>query len=169
MLDLALSLGHPAAVRYPRGTASEIFMDRHAPVAYGKAEILHRGSGVALLSFGDMAECAEEAREKLLKEGIDATLVNMRFAKPLDEMCLRGLTPDHDTFVTLENGVISGGAGEKAGEVLERLAPGVRVIHIGVPDLFVTHGNTEEVMRLLGMDADGIAEKVKALKNEGTT
>ena len=160
MLDLAVALGHPAAVRYPRGTASEIFMDRHAPVVFGKAEVLHQGSGVALLSFGDMAECAEETRIMLQAEGIDATLVNMRFAKPLDVLCLRELTRNHDIFVTLENGVISGGAGQKAGEVLTQMAPGVRVIHIGVPDLFVTHGNTDEVMRLLGMDADSVVQRI---------
>ena len=160
MLDLAVALGHPAAVRYPRGTASEIFMDRHAPVVFGKAEVLHQGSGVALLSFGDMAECAEETRIMLQAEGIDATLVNMRFAKPLDVLCLRELTRNHDIFVTLENGVISGGAGQKAGEVLTQMAPGVRVIHIGVPDLFVAHGNTDEVMQLLGMDADSVVQRI---------
>ena len=160
MLNLAVALGHPAAVRYPRGTASEIFMDRHAPVVFGKAEVLHQGSGVALLSFGDMAECAEETRIMLQAEGIDATLVNMRFAKPLDVLCLRELTRNHDVFVTLENGIISGGAGQKAGEVLTQMAPGVRVIHIGVPDLFVTHGNTDEVMRLLGMDADSVVQRI---------
>ena len=160
MLELALQLGHPAAVRYPRGTAPENFMDRHVPVVYGKAEVLHRGSGIALLSFGDMADIAEETRLKLLSEGKDATLVNMRFAKPLDEECLRDLAPDHHTFVTLENGVISGGAGEKAGAVISALAPGARLIHVGVPDLFVTHGNTDEVMRLLGMDADTIVKRI---------
>ena len=84
----------------------------------------------------------------------------MRFAKPLDEECLRDLDPDHHTFVTLENGVISGGAGEKAGAVICALAPGARLIHVGVPDLFVTHGNTDEVMRLLGMDADTIVKRI---------
>ena len=169
MLDLALSLGHPAAVRYPRGTASEIFMDRHEPLVYGKAEVLHRGSGIALLSFGDMAECAEETRVRLLNEGIDATLVNMRFAKPLDEACLRELCVDHDFFVTLENGVIAGGAGEKAGEILTQIAPGIRLLHVGVPDLFVAHGDTDEVMRSLGMDAESVVQRIKEAENEGTT
>ena len=169
MLEFALALGHPAAVRYPRGTASDIFSDRHEQLSYGKTEIIHRGSGVALLSFGDMAKCAEETRIKLLDGGVDATLVNMRFVKPLDEMCLKELTKDHDIFVTLENGVISGGAGEKAGEVLMQAAPGIRVIHIGVPDLFVAHGDPDEVMQLLGMDADSIVKRIRQTENEGTT
>ncbi|MBQ6551543.1 MAG: 1-deoxy-D-xylulose-5-phosphate synthase [Lachnospiraceae bacterium] len=169
MLDLALSLNAPAAVRYPRGQASEIFSDRHVPVEYGKAEVIQKGSGIALLSFGDMMETAEEARKKLAEQGLNATLVNMRFVKPIDEDCLIELSKTHHTFVTLENGVISGGAGEKCAAFLEDAAPEVRMIHIGIPDRFVPHGDTKDLMALLGMDADSIVKRIDALKNEGTT
>ena len=164
MLELALSLGHSAAVRYPRGTASEIFSDRHVPVEYGKAEILKRGSKIALLSFGDRMECAEEIHEKLASRGTDATLVNMRFVKPLDEECLRDLAKDHDIIVTLENGVISGGAGEKCTAFLETVRSDIRVIRTGVPDRFVPHGDPKDLEKLLGMDADSILKRIDALK-----
>ena len=169
MLSFSVNLGHPAAVRYPRGTASDLFEKQHTPLAYGKAELLHEGTGIALLSFGTMAACAEEVREKLARRGLDPTLVNMRFVKPFDEACLRSLTKRHDLFVTLEDGVVSGGAGEKCAAVLMREKPGVRVLHIGVPDSFVPHGDTEELKKLLGMDADSIIRRIDALENEGKT
>ncbi len=167
MLRFALKSGRPAAVRYPRGEALPGRKDA-AALEYGKAEVLHTGKDVALLAFGNMLKPATEAAEKLRETGVDATVVNMRFAKPLDLELVSSLTEDHRLIVTLEDGLISGGAGERIAAFIAEKAAGTRVVTVGVPDTYVPQGEPAELYRLYGMDADGIVSRVAEALKEGT-
>jgi 1-deoxy-D-xylulose-5-phosphate synthase len=118
----------------------------------GRAEIRRRGSsGLALLAFGTMVAPAAAAAEAL-----DATLVNMRFVKPLDEALIAAIAADHRGIVTLEENVVAGGAGSAILEFLQRIECGIPVLQIGVPDGFVEHGSREDNLAAAGLDAPSI-------------
>ncbi|HEY9133473.1 MAG TPA: transketolase C-terminal domain-containing protein, partial [Dyella sp.] len=117
----------------------------------GKAELRRRGSGLAILSFGAMlAPAAEIAAE------LDATLVNMRFVKPLDEAMLLNLARTHDAFVTLEDNAVAGGAGSGVAECLAAHGIVKPILHLGLPDLYLEHGSREEVLTMAGLDLPSI-------------
>ena len=160
MLELSLKLQKPAAVRYPRGTAKKKREDAK-PVAYGKAEVLSDGKDAALLAFGAMVDECQKA-EKILKEsGLSVTVVNMRFAKPLDEELVKEMLASYPLVVTAEDGMLSGGAGERIAAIAAGLKDAAQVLSVGVPDTFVPQGEVQELYRLYGMDAEGIAKTVK--------
>ena len=160
MLELSLKLQKPAAVRYPRGTAKKKREDAK-PVVYGKAEVLSDGKDAALLAFGAMVDECQKA-EKILKEsGLSVTVVNMRFAKPLDEELIKEMLASYPLVVTAEDGMLSGGAGERIAAIAAGLKDAAQVLSVGVPDTFVPQGEVQELYRLYGMDAEGIAKTVK--------
>jgi len=170
MLRYAVNRDHPTAVRYPRGAAVSPFSGATEPVVSGKAEIMQRGGKAAILAFGDMVSAGVEAAGLLREDGIEVTLVNLRFAKPLDEELIRSLLPGHELLVTLENGVISGGVGEAVASFVasvsdEKALP--RVITLGIPDRFVPQGDVCELMELLHLDPGSVAERIrKELRHE---
>lgn len=160
MLHFAVNEPHPTAVRYPRGEAYTGLSGFRASIVKGKAEVMYRASGIALLAYGCMNETAEEVRLKLKEKGIPVTFVNLRFAKPMDESLLTELAKDHTLFVTLEDGALDGGIGERIGAFAAQHTPGVRVMNIGVPDRFIPQGTVPELRKMLNMDADSITERI---------
>ncbi|MEC8021665.1 MAG: 1-deoxy-D-xylulose-5-phosphate synthase [Pseudomonadota bacterium] len=148
----------PAAVRYPRGTGPGTPIDEAlTALPIGKAEVLRQGSRVALLAFGPLVQTALAAGEAL-----DASVVNMRFVKPLDEACIAELTEQHELLVTLEENVITGGAGSAVLEYLGTLAKAPPCLTLGLPDRWLPHGNPDTVLTEVGLDRDGIIQTVQA-------
>ncbi|MEO7071975.1 MAG: 1-deoxy-D-xylulose-5-phosphate synthase [Rhodanobacter sp.] len=158
MLSTGFQYAGPAAVRYPRGTGTGVAV--HAALdtlPIGKAELRRRGHTLALLSFGAMlAPAAEIAAE------LDATLVNMRFVKPLDETLLLNLARSHEGFVTLEDNAIAGGAGSAVAECLAAHGVVLPILHLGLPDVYLEHGSREEVLTLAGLDLPGMRRAILA-------
>jgi 1-deoxy-D-xylulose-5-phosphate synthase len=156
----------PSAVRYPRANGTGISIDKTLmTLPLGKAEICRKGHNVALLVFGTLLTTALQSAEQL-----DATVVNMRFVKPLDiDMVLR-MAKQHDLLVTIEESVVMGGAGSAVNECLQSMAQLTPVLNLGLPDQFIEHGNTAILLSKCGLDALGIvravARHLSALKPE---
>ena len=162
MLYTASTLGSPAAVRYPRGTGPGVPINpemRALPVGRGEVRrtASRRTHRVALLAFGAMLQPALEAAEEL-----DATVANMRFVKPLDADLIAKLAREHDLVVTIEENVIAGGAGSGVAEELAAAGIAVPILHLGLPDHFVDHGDPAFLLAHVGLDAKGIAAAVAA-------
>jgi 1-deoxy-D-xylulose-5-phosphate synthase len=148
----------PAAVRYPRGQGPGVAVNRTlAGLPIGVAEIRRRGEHVAILAFGCMTSEAEKAGNAL-----NATVVNMRFVKPLDETLLQELARNHDLFITVEDNAVLGGAGSAVNDFLTRANLLVPVINLGLPDVFLPHGEREALLADAGLSADGIIRQVEA-------
>jgi 1-deoxy-D-xylulose-5-phosphate synthase len=160
MLKYAIDADEPVAIRYPRGEAVDLWKEQRAPIERGKAEILAQGSRVALFAIGSMVEIAWQVRAKLAEYGIDATVVNARFAMPFDRECIRALAEDHTLLVTMEENVASGGFGEHIAAMCGEEQLPVQVLRIAIPDQFVEHGSVDELRRVLGIDADSVTERV---------
>jgi 1-deoxy-D-xylulose-5-phosphate synthase len=159
MLYTALQLDQPAAVRYPRGRGPGVAVQRTLQaLAIGRGEIRRNGgSGLALLAFGTML-----APAAAVADGLDATLVNMRFVRPLDEDLIASIAATHRAFVTLEENAIAGGAGSAVLECLQRIGSAVPVLQIGVPDGFVEHGTREDNLAAAGLDAASVRQAIDA-------
>jgi 1-deoxy-D-xylulose-5-phosphate synthase len=158
MLTTGFRHDGPAAIRYPRGGGPGVAMSKELEtMPIGKAEVRRRGRGIAILSFGAMlAPVAEVAAE------LDATLVNMRFVKPLDEALILELAKDHDGFVTIEDNAIAGGAGSGVAECLAAHGVTLPILHLGLPDVYLEHGTREEVLSEAGLDLPGIRQAICA-------
>ena len=155
-LSTAFAQDHPVAVRYPRGSGAGVAIQPElACLPWGKGEIRREGRRIALLAFGTLLYPALAAAEKL-----DATVANMRFAKPLDVELILDLARRHEGLVTVEEGVIAGGAGAAVMEVLAQAGLSRPVLNLGLPDEFVEHGDPAKLMALLGLDAAGIERSV---------
>jgi 1-deoxy-D-xylulose-5-phosphate synthase len=158
MLYTAAQLDQPAAVRYPRGRGPGVAVEKTMQaLPVGRAETRCSGtSGLALLAFGSMVEPARAAAEAL-----DATLVNMRFVKPIDEALIAGIAASHRAIVTLEENMVAGGAGSAVLEFLQRLGSTVPVLQVGVPDGFVEHGSREDNLAAAGLDAQSLRAAIE--------
>ncbi|CAI0802084.1 1-deoxy-D-xylulose-5-phosphate synthase [Serratia plymuthica] len=156
MLHTALNHSGPAAVRYPRGSGPGVLPQREmAALPLGKAQVRRIGRRIAILAFGSMVAPALEAGVRL-----DATVVNMRFVKPLDVGLLQRLARTHETLVTVEEGSIAGGAGSACLECLSAAGIAVNSLLLGFPDNFVEHGEPAELLATCGLDADGIENAI---------
>jgi 1-deoxy-D-xylulose-5-phosphate synthase len=156
MLTTAYQHPGPAAVRYPRGVGSGVAI--HAELEtlpIGKAQRRRRGHGLALLSFGAMLEPAA-----VIAAELDATLVNMRFVKPLDEAMILELAQTHEGFVTLEDNAVAGGAGSAVAECMAANGITLPILHLGLPDIYLEHGSREEVLSMAGLDLPQIREAI---------
>lgn len=160
-LRLLLTTGYqhvgPAAVRYPRGTGpnAEISSSLEA-VPLGKGVVRREGQGAALLVFGVQLAAALEAAEQL-----NATVVDMRFVKPLDNALLQRLAVDHTLFVTIEENAVMGGAGSAVGEFLAAEQVNVPLLQMGLPDLYIEHGQPAQMLADCGLSAEGILQAVQ--------
>ena len=161
MVKFAIGFDSPIAIRYPRGEAYDGLSEFRAPVEYGKAEMLYEGSKVAIVALGSMVKTGEAVRTLLKDDGIDATLVNARFAKPIDEDMIEILSKDHSIIVTLEENVASGGFSEKVMEFVVRRGLNVRLVPVNIPDEYVEHGNPEILKHEIGLDAESIYKRIK--------
>lgn len=153
----------PMAIRYPKTDAVRVLKEYREPIKLGKSEWIRRGSRVALLAIGTMVETAMEVEELLAKDGIDATVVNLRFAKPLDYEMLDEVLDYHRLIVTMEENVLSGGVGEHICRYVEMHSTGVRVIACGIPDKFIHQGSIKELLEETGLDAQSIYQKISTM------
>jgi len=157
MLSTGFHHEGPAAVRYPRGTGPGVEVDSELDtLEIGKAQICREGKDVALLAFGSTLAAALEAGERL-----GATVVNMRFIKPLDETCVCAMADSHRLLVTLEDNAVSGGAGSAVAETLAAHSINIPLTQLGIPDRFIEHASREEQLAECGLDADSIYLRVQ--------
>ena len=160
MLKFAINFDGPIAIRYPRGEAYDGLSQFRAPVAYGKSEVLYDESEIALLAFGSMVKTAEEVRRQLKDCGYQCSLINARFAKPLDGEMLKTVASEHKLLVTLEENVENGGFGEHVLRYLTENHLQTEFLTCAIPDEYVEHGNVELLKQEVGIDARTITEKV---------
>ena len=160
MMKFAMKYNHPVAVRYPRGTAYDGLKEFRSPIELGKSEIIYKGNEIALFALGSMVITAEKVADILKENGIDATLVNARFAKPFDEQCILDLSDNHRMLVTLEENVLSGGLGEHISTFVQQEGIDMDVINIAIPNAYVEHGNVEQLKKILGIDAESVAARI---------
>ncbi|AGQ29749.1 1-deoxy-D-xylulose-5-phosphate synthase [Serratia liquefaciens] len=146
----------PSAVRYPRGTGTGAPLEPLSALPIGKGVVRREGEKLAILNFGTLLPEAAQVAEAL-----NATLVDMRFVKPLDEQLVLELAASHDALVTLEENAIMGGAGSGVNELLMAKRRAIPVLNIGLPDSFISQGSQEEVRVDLGLDAAGIQQKIE--------
>jgi len=164
--DMMLTaIEHPgaAAIRYPRGNGFGVDISG-APqlLPIGKGETIKKGNGVAIVAYGSMVYPSVDAAEILKKEGVDATVINARFVKPLDNELIVSLLAGHDIIVTVEEAYLAGGFGSAVMELLEERGSQdkIKVVRMGVPDEIVTHGDPKVLLAQYGLDAKGISDKV---------
>ena len=151
----------PFAIRYPRGEVTDAFEDFETmPVVYGKAEMIHKGSEIALVAVGSMVETACEVRKILKEKGLDVTVVNERFIKPIDAGMIHKLSFDHKLIVTMEENVGLGGFGDTVCQYADDSQLDVKVLNIALPDDYVEHGNVSILKKEEGIDAAGVADRV---------
>lgn len=160
MLYTGLNACLPAAVRYPRGSGPLVELEPLREIPIGKGEIIRQGKNVALLSFGAMLQTAQKVAAE-----IDATVVNMRFVKPLDEALILELAKKHSLLVTLEENAVLGGAGEGVNHCLLAHACHSNVLNLGIPDHFIEHAQPEEMLANCGLDPASILKRVKERMN----
>jgi 1-deoxy-D-xylulose-5-phosphate synthase len=171
LLYTAVQSEHPMAIRYPRGSGVGVKLDaelRQIPI--GKGEILRQGKDVAILAIGTTVAPALEAARALADKGIEATVVNARFAKPLDAELITDLAGRIKRLVTVEENALSGGFGNGIIDLLQQSGISeIRVKTIGIPDEFVEHGSQSRLRANYGLDAEGIARQVLELFSKQPT
>ena len=160
MLRFAFDYDGPIAIRYPRGEAYDGLKEYRAPVVLGKSEILYDETDIALLAYGSMIPTALAVREELKDLHYQCSLINARFAKPLDEELLLSLSEDHKLLVTLEENVITGGFGQQVTQFLTDTGQSVRVLQIALPDQFVEQGSVGRLREETGLDVASIVKKI---------
>jgi len=159
MLTTGAHLPGPAAVRYPRGSGPGVAIDPAlTTLPVGKAEVRRRGRRVAILAFGTMLEPALQAGEAL-----DATVINMRFIKPLDAELVQELARSHELLVTIEENALAGGAGSAVNECLTAAGLPPARLNLGLPDRFIEHGERAELLAECGLDAEGLRRAILRL------
>ena len=156
----------PLAIRYPRGVAYDGLKEFRAPIKYGKSEILYMEKDIALIAVGAMVETGVKVRNTLKKSGYYVSVINGRFVKPIDEECIQELTKNHSVIVTLEENVIKGGFGESVLRYVVSLDKKIKVLNIGVPNIYLEHGSVEELRREAGLDEDSIVRRIEDLLKE---
>ncbi|NPV04158.1 MAG: 1-deoxy-D-xylulose-5-phosphate synthase [Syntrophaceae bacterium] len=165
MLKTAVECGGPASVRYPRGKGLGVALDETPkPLEIGRAEILMEGTDLAVFAIGYAVQPSLDAARRLREEGIEATVVNCRFVKPLDEELLARVASVTGKVLTVEENVLAGGFGSAVLEMFEaRGLTGIAVKRLGIPDEFVEHATQAEMRRKYGIDAQGILEAARKL------
>ena len=155
MLYTGYQCGKPAAVRYPRGNAIGVELTPLEMLPIGKSRLIREGQKIAILNFGTLLPSALEAAGKL-----NATVVDMRFVKPIDIEMINVLAQTHDYLVTLEENAIQGGAGSAVAEILNSSGKSTALLQLGLPDYFIPQATQQEALKDLGLDSKGIEEKI---------
>ncbi|MCW8854955.1 MAG: 1-deoxy-D-xylulose-5-phosphate synthase, partial [Gammaproteobacteria bacterium] len=160
MLFTGFLYNGPAAVRYPRGQGPGVAIEsKMSALDIGRAEACRQGKDIAILAFGSLLASAMEAGEQL-----DATVVNMRFIKPLDTELIKSLAAENTLLVTIEENTLQGGAGSAVNEYLLNQGIDCNVMNLGLPDRFVEHGSSTQLLAECGLDAKGIIDAIKQRK-----
>jgi 1-deoxy-D-xylulose-5-phosphate synthase len=162
MLDHALSLNAPAAIRYPRGNSQGNHLEPPAPIVHGRAEVLRRGSDTAILALGNTCDVALDAYDLVPEGAARPTVVNMRFVRPLDEALLLELAETHRRFITLEEHSLMGGFGSAVCEFLSDRGLHVTVERIGVPSVLIQHDKQPVQRAGFGLTGESLAARVRA-------
>lgn len=160
MMKYATTFPTPIVVRYPRGTAYDGLKEHRDPIVYGKSEILQSGSEIAFFALGSMVETAEKVIERLKEQGIQASLINARFAVPFDKDMIASLEKQHKLLVTMEENVISGGMGEHIANYINVNNLALKQYIVAIPDVYVEHGNVSLLKKNVGIDEDTVYAKV---------
>jgi 1-deoxy-D-xylulose-5-phosphate synthase len=164
MLFTAIEHDGPAALRYPRGNGLGVDISTKPElIEIGKSETLREGKDVAIIAYGSMVETSIEAAEKLKTDGVEATVVNARFVKPLDEEMILKLAAEFDVIVTVEEAYLAGGFGSAVLELLEAkgVQDKIKLVRMGVADEIVTHGDPKILLAQYDLNPEGIAERVR--------
>ena len=159
MLRFAVRMESPAALRYPRGEASENFREFRSPVEYGKSEWIYEEEDIAVIGVGHMMDTAAEVRRLLKNTGYNCSLVNARFVKPLDGGMLRELAKDHQLILTVEENVKTGGYGEQVEAFVEDQNLPVHVLTAALPDDYIEHGSVDILREEVLLDAPSITAR----------
>lgn len=165
MIKTAVYADRPIALRYPRGAGYGAVLDRDLrTLVMGTGEVLCEGTDLAIIAIGATVYPSLEAARKLAGQGINATVINARFVKPLDRKLIIDAAQHTGTLLTVEENALAGGFGSAVLELLEQEGmPGIKVKRLGIPDRFVEHGSQAQLRKDLGLDADGIVQAVKTL------
>lgn len=170
MLKFAVDFGAPIAIRYPRGEAYDGLAEYRAPIEHGKAEWICKGKDIAVFAVGSMVKTAEAVLEDLKLAGFQASLINARFVKPIDEEAVLEACRNHKLIVTLEENVASGGFGEKVLACLNQHGMTTECLNFTIPDAYVEHGNVDILKKEIGLDLDsitmGILDKMYIMSNQ---
>ena len=160
MLYTAYQQNGPTAVRYPRGKGIDIEPQKEmTALEIGKGEVIRKGSGIAILLFGSLLKEALYAADEL-----DATLVNMRFVKPIDEALVREISQTHQRIITLEDNAIQGGAGSGVNEFLNKENIQTPIMNLGIPDNYIEHATREEQLEEINLTGEGIVKQINELE-----
>ena len=160
MLKFAMKYEHPIAVRYPRGLAYDGLKDYRTPIELGKSETIYEGSQVALLALGSMVATGQKVVSLLEENGINASLINARFAMPFDKECIQELCAKHKLLVPMEENVQSGGFGEHVSAYIKENKIDIDVMTIAIPNAYVEHGNVDRLKQIVGIDAETIVSRI---------
>ena len=161
MFEFAYEYNAPVAIRYPRGSASMIYNHLDQPIEYGKAQIIFDEMDIALLAIGSMVSVASQVRDELKNRGYNVSLVNLRFASPLDKDTVLELTGSHNIIVSMEENVYTGGIGQQIADIImENSEYKGKFIDIALPDRYVEHGDVESLYKETGLDMDSIVNRI---------
>ncbi len=167
MMKFAAKFDGPIAVRYPRGEACDEFEEFRQRIEYGKSEIIFEEQDIVILAIGSMLPTAAKVRSNLINAGYSCTLVNARFAKPIDENLIKELTKVHKYVITIEENVCSGGYGQRVRDFVDNNCKGTNVLTIAIDDCFVQHGSTNELLSMLHLDEDSVTNRIlKFVEND---
>ena len=166
MMDLSLDINLPMAIRYPRGNSYELNLGEYTPIKLGTYEVISKGEDIAILAIGTMVKHSIEAKQILVGDNINPTIVNARFLKPMDENLLHKIFKEHKTIITIEDNVIDGGFGSRVNKFMVDNNYKSKIINIGLPDEFVQHGNAEDIYEYVGLSSKCIAKRIKSLYYE---
>lgn len=161
MIKYAVETKGPVAIRYPRGAAYTGLENFRTPIEYGKSEIIYWETEIALLPLGSMVEIAEQVRDELKKEGYKVSIINGRFAKPIDVNMLHKISKEHKLLVTLEENVITGGFGQQVLAACALFKDNIHCCQVAIPDLFIEQGSVNQLRADVGMDASTIIKRIK--------
>ena len=166
MLEFAVHLGGPCAIRYPKGSAYQGLEEFESPIQYGRSEVIFEGEELAVISVGSMTEVCEAVCKELKERGRKPTFVNARFVKPLDTALLDALAGNHKLIVTVEENVRNGGFGEHVATYMEACHPEVRVLPIAVWNRFVEHGEIRSLRAKIGLSVPDILDAIEEYEEQ---
>ena len=161
MLEYSINLNRPTAIRYPRGGEGVIKFNKCEEIHFGKAEVLKEGKDLSIIAIGKMVERAQEVSNLLKEKGINAEVINARFLKPFDKEALIKTAEKTKRIITIEDGILKGGLGSTVIETINNSnLKGIDIKSFGYDDIFVEHGQVEELEKKYGLDAISILKKI---------